>query len=57
MSEAYRTQNGSVTHHNIKIQELERRRREVKRDYDLLQKNRPAGAILIEGSVEDVGFE
>jgi hypothetical protein len=41
MSAAYRTQDTAVTHHDMKISELERRRREVKRDYDLLQKSRP----------------
>ena len=51
MGGAYRTFTSSVQHHDQKGQELERRRREVKRDFDALQKARPvvAEAEVIEG--------
>ncbi|TNC60673.1 hypothetical protein [Rubellimicrobium roseum] len=44
MGEAYREPGRSVTYHEEKIQELERRRRSVKEDYDRLQKVRPVEA-------------
>jgi len=49
MGEAYRSYGEGVRHHDSKIQELERRRREVKRDFDALQKTRPIEAEAIEG--------
>ncbi|MDU8943251.1 hypothetical protein [Ovoidimarina sediminis] len=49
LGEAYRKYNGSHRTHDEKIQELERRRREVKRDYDALQKARPIEGEVIEG--------
>ncbi len=48
MGEAYRTSSAQVRHHEFKSLELERRRREVKRDFDDLQKNRPLEAEVIE---------
>lgn len=53
MSEAYRTSDTAVTHHDMKITDLERRRRDVKRDYDLLQNNRPVDATFIDASPID----
>jgi len=41
MSAAYRMSDYAVEYHDRKIQELERRRREMKRDYDVLQNTRP----------------
>jgi len=49
MGEAYRTDEWSVSKHEDKLQELERRRREVKRDFDGLQKARPIEVEVIEG--------
>ncbi len=49
MSEAYRSYDESVIDHENKLPELERRRREVKRDYDALQRARPIEAVVIEG--------
>lgn len=49
MSEAYRSGNLPAIRHDEKIQELERRRREVRRDYDALQKARPIEGAIIEG--------
>ena len=49
MGEAYRTHSAPVRQHDEKGQELERRRREVKRDFDTLQKARPIEAEVIEG--------
>lgn len=49
MGEAYRTSNAQVRHHDNKGKELERRRREVKRDFDALQNARPLEAEVIEG--------
>jgi hypothetical protein len=48
MGEAYRSRNWSVTHHDGKLRELEGRRREVKRDFDALQRARPVEATVIE---------
>lgn len=44
MSGAYRTSGRGLVYHDDKIQELEKRRREMKRDYDGLQKVRPVEA-------------
>ena len=49
MGEAYRTSSEQVRYHDGRGQELERRRREVKRDFDALQKSRPVEAVVIEG--------
>jgi hypothetical protein len=49
MGTAYRTVDGSVTRHEEKLRELERRRREVKRDFDTLQRVRPIEGEVIEG--------
>ncbi len=49
MGEAYRTSGAQVRHHDTKGSELERRRREVRRDFDVLQKHRPIDAEVIEG--------
>ncbi|QIQ87550.1 hypothetical protein [Erythrobacter sp.] len=38
----------SAEYHDAKIRELERRRRELKRDYDQLQQSRPDEGALIE---------
>jgi hypothetical protein len=48
MAEAYHSRRMSVLHHEHKLQELEKRRREVKRDFDQLQKTRP-----VEGQVKE----
>ena len=49
MSEAYRSYEGSVKAHENKLPDLERRRREVMRDFEALQKARPLEAKVIEG--------
>ena len=49
MSTAYRSRERSIMFHDGKYQELERRHREVKRDYDALQKALPIEAETIEG--------
>ncbi len=49
MSKAYAELGAPASRHDEKIQELERRRREVKRDYDALQKVRPLEAEVIDG--------
>jgi len=47
MSEAYSASRlSNVTRHDEKVQELERRRREIKRDFDALQKMRPVEATV-----------
>ena len=48
MGEAYRSQDRSVTHHDDRLRELEGRRREVKRDFDALQRARPVEATVVE---------
>lgn len=48
MGDAYRNHDWSVIHHDQKLRELERRRREVKRDFDALQRARPVDATVIE---------
>ena len=49
MGIAYRSNSGNVAHHDDKIQDLERRRRQVKADLDSLQKSRPMQGEVIEG--------
>ncbi len=49
MGEAYRSHNRQVTFHDQKIQELERRRRQVKSDLDDLQNARHAQGKIIDG--------
>ncbi len=49
MGEAYRSYESPITNHEKKLPELERRRREVKRDFDMLQRARPLEAEVIEG--------
>lgn len=49
MGEAYSTHSRAVGYHDGKLQELERRRRDVKRDFDLLQRGRPVDVGVIEG--------
>lgn len=49
MGEAYRSRDGAITRHDIKYKELEHRRRDVKRDFDALQKTRPLEVEVIEG--------
>lgn len=49
MGEAFRAYDGLHRKHDQKVQELERRRREVKRDYDALQKARPIEGEVIDG--------
>lgn len=49
MSEAYTADFSKFDIHDRKVQELERRRREVKRDFDALQKQRLVEGQVIEG--------
>ena len=49
MSRAYRSFEASVTKHEDKLPELERRRREVMRDFDALQRARPIAGEVIAG--------
>ena len=49
MGNAYRSAAPLVTHHEEKIQELERRRRKVKRDFDAFQSARPVEGKVING--------
>ncbi|MGJ8561887.1 MAG: hypothetical protein ACSHX3_16860 [Litorimonas sp.] len=49
MGEAYRSMDRSITKHDQQLPDLERRRREVKRDFDMLQRARPEEAEVIEG--------
>ena len=49
MSEAYVGYKTAVTKHEDKLPELERRRREVMRDFEALQKTRPVDAQVIDG--------
>ena len=42
---------GTARRHDAKVQDLERRRREVKRDYDALQKARPVEAEVAQAEV------
>lgn len=51
MSGSYRTSDLEVTHHHLEIQQLERRRRDVKREFDALQKARPLDAQAIDASI------
>lgn len=48
MSDAYLS-NGPAVKHDNRVQKLEGRRRDVKRDYDALQKTRPVDAEIIDG--------
>lgn len=52
MSAAYRSSGTGVTFHGAEIQDLEKRSREVKREYDALQKAR-----LLEPPVVDAGIQ
>ncbi len=49
MGEAYRSYDRSIINHDRKLPDLERRRREVKRDLDMLQRARPVEAEVIKG--------
>jgi hypothetical protein len=49
MSRAYSDIYGLAYGHDAKMQELERRRREVKRDFDALRSARPVEAEVVEG--------
>jgi hypothetical protein len=49
MSDAYLKSNTPAVKHDLKVQQLEGRQREVKRDYDLLQKTRPVDGEIIDG--------
>ena len=49
MSRAYRSFEASVTKHEDKLPGLERRRREVMRDFDALQRARPIAGEVIAG--------
>ena len=49
MGEAYRSHENEVRRHENKMPELERRRREVMRDYDALQNARPVEGKVING--------
>ena len=49
MGNTYRSAAPLVTHHEEKLQELERRQREVKRDFDALQSARPVEGKVING--------
>lgn len=51
MSDAYGKPFADARRHDGKVQELERRRREVKRDYDALQKARPVDAEIDDAEV------
>jgi len=51
MGEAYRTHDFSVIRHEQKLPALERRRREVMRDYEALQKARPRDVEVAEAEV------
>jgi hypothetical protein len=42
-----------VTRHDLEIRDLEKRRREVKRDYDALQKNRPLDAPVLDANLRE----
>ena len=49
MSEAYVSYLSPSGKHDDKVQELERRRRDVRRDYDALQRARPIEGEVIDG--------
>jgi hypothetical protein len=53
MGEAYAETHGQATRHDAKAQELERRRREVMRDYAALQRVRPIDHAQTAGDIED----
>jgi hypothetical protein len=49
MSDAYLNSKAPAVKHDSKVQQLEGRRRDVKRDYDALQKTRPVDGEIIDG--------
>jgi hypothetical protein len=49
MSDAYLKSGTPAGRHDNKVQQLEGRRRDVKRDYDALQKTRPVDGEIIDG--------
>jgi hypothetical protein len=49
MSDAYLASNSAASKHDNRVQQLEGRRRDVKRDYDALQKTRPVDGEIIDG--------
>jgi hypothetical protein len=49
MSDAYLNIKSPAIKHDSRVQQLEGRRRDVKRDYDALQKTRPVDGEIIEG--------
>jgi hypothetical protein len=53
MGDAYAEHYGPGQRHDAKAQELERRRREVMRDYATIQKARPIDHVKAAGDVED----
>jgi hypothetical protein len=53
MGEAYAEAHGQATRHDAKAQELERRRREVMRDYAALQRARPINPAQTDADIED----
>ena len=53
MGDAYAEAHGPGQRHDAKIQELERRRREVMRDYTAVQKARPIDPVKTDGYIED----
>ncbi|MBF9045529.1 hypothetical protein LSUCC0031_00195 [Rhodobacterales bacterium LSUCC0031] len=53
MGEAYAEPHGQATRHDAKAQELERRRREVMRDYAALQRARPIDHAQTDDDIED----
>jgi hypothetical protein len=53
MGEAYAETHGQAHRHDAKAQELERRRREVLRDYAALQRARPIDHAQTDGNIED----
>ncbi|EAQ06410.1 hypothetical protein [Yoonia vestfoldensis] len=53
MSAAYASTSGTLAKHDAKIPELERRRREVRRDYDALQSARPLEHLRADHDIPD----
>lgn len=53
MGDAYAATSGTAPTHDAKVQELERRRREVKRDFDAIQKARPIRGGGGEDDIQD----
>lgn len=56
MSDAYRVFESGVTYHDAKVQDLEKRSREVKREYDALQKARPLDQPGGDAGIQDACF-